>query len=70
MASMILHRMMVALFALAIVPAAAQAQEIKVTLLGTGCPPAVMNRFLAPMPAVFPDFPAPSGGPIKQHWCS
>jgi len=45
MASMILHRMMVALFALAIVPAAAQAQEIKVTLLGTGCPPAVMNRF-------------------------
>ena len=26
-------------------PAPAQAQEIKVTLLGTGCPPAVMNRF-------------------------
>src|SRR3954466_14609410 len=23
----------------------AQAEEIKVTLLGTGCPPAVMNRF-------------------------
>lgn len=34
-----------ALFALAIFPAAAQGQEIKVTLLGTGCPPAVMNRF-------------------------
>jgi ribonuclease Z len=46
MASMILHRMMgVALFAIALVPAAAQGQEIKVTLLGTGCPPAVMNRF-------------------------
>ena len=46
MASMILHRMMgIALFAIALVPAAAQGQEIKVTLLGTGCPPAVMNRF-------------------------
>lgn len=30
---------------LAIVPVSAQAQEIKVTLLGTGCPPPVMNRF-------------------------
>ena len=47
MASMILRRMMgIALFALALVPAAAvQGQEIKVTLLGTGCPPPVMNRF-------------------------
>jgi ribonuclease Z len=36
----------IALVLIAIVPAAiAQAQEIKVTLLGTGCPPAVMNRF-------------------------
>jgi ribonuclease Z len=35
----------IALFAIALVPAAAQPQEIKVTLLGTGCPPAVMNRF-------------------------
>src|SRR5215471_14752996 len=46
MASMILHRMIgIALFALALVPAAVQGEEIKVTLLGTGCPPAVMNRF-------------------------
>jgi len=46
MASMILRRMMgIALFALAFVPAAAQGQEIKITLLGTGCPPPVMNRF-------------------------
>ena len=29
----------------AFVPATAAAQEIKVTLLGTGCPPPVMNRF-------------------------
>jgi ribonuclease Z len=35
----------ISLFAFAIFPAAAQGQEIKVTLLGTGCPPAVMNRF-------------------------
>jgi ribonuclease Z len=46
MASMILRRMMgIALFALALVPAAAQGQEIKIALLGTGCPPPVMNRF-------------------------
>jgi ribonuclease Z len=46
MASMIFRRMMgIALFAIALLPAAAQAQEIKVTLLGTGCPPAVMDRF-------------------------
>ena len=38
MASMILHRMMaIALFAIALVPPAVQGQEIKVTLLGTGC---------------------------------
>lgn len=36
----------IALFALVVVPVAtAQGQEIKVTLLGTGRPPAVMNRF-------------------------
>jgi len=35
----------VALFAAAVVPAAAQVQGIRVTLLGTGCPPPVMNRF-------------------------
>src|SRR5215813_13616579 len=29
----------------AVAPAAAQGQQMKVTLLGTGCPPAVMNRF-------------------------
>ena len=37
--------MAVALFAAAVVPAAAQVQGIRVTLLGTGCPPPVMNRF-------------------------
>jgi len=37
--------MAVALFAAAVVPAAAQEQGIRVTLLGTGCPPPVMNRF-------------------------
>ena len=46
MTSTILHRMTgIALFAVAIVPTAAQGQEIKVTLLGTGSPPPVMNRF-------------------------
>jgi ribonuclease Z len=46
MASMIFQRMMgIVLFAIALLPAVAQAQEIKVTLLGTGCPPAVMDRF-------------------------
>jgi ribonuclease BN (tRNA processing enzyme) len=35
----------IVLFASALVSTAAQGQEIKVTLLGTGCPPAVMNRF-------------------------
>jgi ribonuclease Z len=34
-----------ALLVTAAIPAAAHAQDIKVTLLGTGCPPAVMNRF-------------------------
>jgi ribonuclease Z len=34
-----------ALLIAAIAPAATQAQQIKVTLLGTGCPPPVMNRF-------------------------
>ncbi len=37
--------MAVALFAAAVGPAAAQRQGIRVTLLGTGCPPPVMNRF-------------------------
>jgi ribonuclease Z len=47
MASRNLHRILaIALCALVIIPAAtAHGQEIKVTLLGTGCPPAVMNRF-------------------------
>jgi len=35
----------IALFVINCASAAAQGQEIKVTLLGTGCPPAVMNRF-------------------------
>lgn len=35
----------VALFAAAVVPATAQVHGIRVTLLGTGCPPPVMNRF-------------------------
>ena len=30
---------------IALVPSAARAQDITITLLGTGCPPAVMNRF-------------------------
>ena len=34
-----------ALFVSIVAPAAAQGQQFKVTLLGTGCPPAVMNRF-------------------------
>ncbi len=33
------------LLAAVIAPVVAQGQQIKVTLLGTGCPPAVMNRF-------------------------
>jgi ribonuclease Z len=42
----VFHRVMrVVLFVAAVVPAIAQGQEIKVTLLGTGCPPPVMNRF-------------------------
>jgi ribonuclease Z len=35
----------VALTLVAVVPVAAQDSPIKVTLLGTGCPPAAMNRF-------------------------
>jgi ribonuclease Z len=35
----------IALFVITCASAAAQGQEIKVTLLGTGCPPAAMNRF-------------------------
>jgi len=35
----------IALFVIVCASTAAQGQEIKVTLLGTGCPPAVMNRF-------------------------
>jgi len=34
-----------ALFVAAVAPVAAQGQQIRVTLLGTGCPPPVMNRF-------------------------
>ena len=30
---------------IALVPSATRAQDITITLLGTGCPPAVMNRF-------------------------
>lgn len=46
MISTIVRRTMVlALIAVAAVSAAAQTQGIKVTLLGTGCPPPVMNRF-------------------------
>src|SRR5262249_20660540 len=37
--------MRVVLLVAAVVPAIAQGQEIKVTLLGTGCPPPVMHRF-------------------------
>ena len=35
----------IALFVVILVPPAAQGQAIKVTLLGTGCPPPVMHRF-------------------------
>ena len=35
-----------ALLITAAIPAAAHAQDIKVTLLGTGCPPAVMTLSL------------------------
>lgn len=46
MPSTIVHRMIgIALLVITFTPAAVQGQEIKVTLLGTGCPPAVMNRF-------------------------
>jgi ribonuclease Z len=34
-----------ALFVAIVAPTAAQGQQLRVTLLGTGCPPAVMNRF-------------------------
>src|SRR4026209_1911949 len=34
-----------ALFLVAALPALGQGQQIAVTFLGTGCPPAVMNRF-------------------------
>ena len=34
-----------ALFVSIVAPAVAQGQQFRVTLLGTGCPPAVMNRF-------------------------
>src|SRR5678816_2284962 len=37
--------MKVALFAAALVPVEVRGQQLRVTLLGTGCPPAVMNRF-------------------------
>jgi ribonuclease Z len=45
-ASTLFRSMMgVALLLAAVVPVAAQGPAIKVTLLGTGCPPPVMNRF-------------------------
>jgi ribonuclease Z len=34
-----------ALLTAALIPSAAHAQDITITLLSTGCPPAVMNRF-------------------------
>jgi ribonuclease Z len=34
-----------ALFVAVVAPVAAQGPQVRVTLLGTGCPPAVMNRF-------------------------
>jgi ribonuclease Z len=46
MVSTIVRRVIgIALFVVVLVPPAAQGQDIKVTLLGTGCPPPVMNRF-------------------------
>src|SRR5215831_14281706 len=46
MVSTIIHRIIgIALFVVVLVPPVAQGQDIKVTLLGTGCPPPVMNRF-------------------------
>jgi len=39
------HAIGIAVFVSISVPAAAQGPDIKVTLLGTGCPPPVMNRF-------------------------
>jgi len=45
MSTIFCRAMAVVLFAAAVVPAAAQVQGIRVTLLGTGCPPPVMNRF-------------------------
>jgi hypothetical protein len=41
----VLSLMKVAFLFAAIAPAAANAQQMKVTLLGTGCPSPVMNRF-------------------------
>ena len=39
------HAVVLALFLGAVVPVSAQEERIKVTLLGTGCPPPVMSRF-------------------------
>jgi len=39
------HALTVALFVAALVPAVARGQQFRATLLGTGCPAAVMNRF-------------------------
>jgi ribonuclease Z len=36
---------LMASFFIALAPSTTNAQDITVTLLGTGCPPAVMNRF-------------------------
>ena len=45
MASKIFCSVMAVLFAALVNPVAAQGPAIRVTLLGTGCPPPVMNRF-------------------------
>lgn len=45
MVSTIVRGILGIVLVLALVPAAAQGQDIKVILLGTGAPPAVMNRF-------------------------
>jgi len=46
MFSTLVHSVLgIALFVLILVPPAVQGQDIKVTLLGTGCPPPVMHWF-------------------------
>ena len=46
MVTIIFYRILgLALLVAMVVPAVGQRQGIRVTLLGTGCPPPVMNRF-------------------------